>query len=342
MKANAISSASSVQAGQRIIIPTYIYSQKAPISAPDNNPDTRAARATRGLVGEADPQSIVTPTKRPQQTAALRQPVVEENSNGLQPGYRQKPRASEESSETAVPDYSVVTGSVSSGATDTAGGGYTVRSGDTLSGIASRNGVKTTDLMRVNGLTGSVIRVGQVLRIPDGSPTYGPQPAVVGSKAGTVNQKAAPKRYVKPTVDETVTSSVDTAAPQRTGIDQFRWPVNGRVVSKFGELRKGEPNDGIDISVPEGTEVKAAENGIVIYSGNELQDFGNLVLIRHSDGYVTAYAHNRSNSVSKGAAVKRGQVIARSGRTGEATAPMLHFEVRKDSKPVDPVRYLGG
>ena len=152
----------------------------------------------------------------------------------------------------------------------------------------------------------------------------------------------APKQYTAPTVDKTVTSSVDTKAPASTGIEVLRWPVSGKVVSAFGSDKNGQPNDGIDISVPEGTAVKAAENGVVIYSGSDLENFGNLVLIRHEGGLVTAYAHNKSNSVAKNAQVTRGQVIAISGRTGSASAPILHFEVRKDSKPVNPIKYLGG
>jgi len=338
MDANGIKNASAAQAGQKIVIPTYVYSQRAPISAPDNNPQTRAARATRGLVGEADPQSVGTPTKRPQQTAALNQPSVDVVEGGLNPRYKPKPRAKEETNDN-LPDYSIVTGSVSRSESSV----YSVRSGDTLSAIAARNGISVADLMQANGLSNSTIKVDQKLRLPGGSNAYGP--AVSGSAtevAKSPKPVVVPKKYVKPTVDGTVTSSVETAAPERTDIDQFRWPVNGRIISKFGEQRKGVPNDGIDISVPEGTAVKAAENGVVIYAGDELQDFGNLVLLRHSDGYVTAYAHNRSNAVSKGDAVKRGQVIARSGRTGKTAVPMLHFEVRKDSKPVDPVGYLGG
>ena len=129
-------------------------------------------------------------------------------------------------------------------------------------------------------------------------------------------------------------------APARTGIDTFRWPATGRVISKFGDRRRGERNDGIDISVPEGTSVKAAENGVVIYSGNELQDYGNLLLVRHDGGWVSAYAHNKSLNAKRGDKVNRGQIIAKSGRTGNAVRPMIHFELRKDANPVNPQKYL--
>lgn len=347
MKANNLTNPATVQAGQSILIPTYVYSNAAPVSAPDNDPNTRAAKASTGMIGQADPASVITPTPRPQQTAALTQPPVEEAGATLGSRYKPKPQAKEETNE-QVPDYSIVTGSVSK----SAGGSYAVQSGDTLSRIASQHGVSTADLMQANGLTSSTIRVGQSLVIPGASSVYGPKvasapvnvesPGVDPIVTGSTTQAPAPKSYVKPTMDQTVTNSVDTKAPERTGIDQFRWPVQGRIVSAFGESRNGSRNDGIDISVPEGTAVKAAENGVVIYSGNELEEFGNLILLRHADGYVTAYAHNKSNSVAKGANVKRGDVIALSGRTGKAAAPMLHFEVRKDSQPVNPVKYLGG
>ena len=101
-------------------------------------------------------------------------------------------------------------------------------------------------------------------------------------------------------------------------------------------------NDGINLAVPEGTPVKAAEDGVVAYAGNELKGYGNLVLLRHSNGFVTAYAHASEVLVKKGDVVKRGQVIAKSGQTGTVTSPQLHFEIRKGSVPVDPAQYLNG
>ncbi|WP_244530860.1 peptidoglycan DD-metalloendopeptidase family protein [Pseudoxanthobacter soli] len=122
----------------------------------------------------------------------------------------------------------------------------------------------------------------------------------------------------------------------------FRWPVRGRIVSGFGKKGSGEQNDGINIAVPEGTPVKAAEAGTVIYAGNELTGFGNLVLIRHEGGWVTAYAHNKDLLVKRGDQVKRGQVIANAGATGSVTQPQVHFELRKGSQPVDPLPHLAG
>lgn len=119
----------------------------------------------------------------------------------------------------------------------------------------------------------------------------------------------------------------------------FRWPARGRVIAGFGA---NGGNEGINIAVPEGTPVKAAEAGTVTYAGSEVKGYGNLVLIRHENGYVSAYAHNGSLNVKRGEQVKRGQVIATSGQTGNVTSPQLHFEIRKGSTPVDPMKHLGG
>jgi murein DD-endopeptidase MepM/ murein hydrolase activator NlpD len=120
----------------------------------------------------------------------------------------------------------------------------------------------------------------------------------------------------------------------------FRWPAHGRVIAGFGPKPNGQQNDGINLALPEGTPVKASEDGVVAYAGNELKGYGNLVLIRHNNGYVTAYAHASELLVKRNDQVKRGQVIARSGQTGSVTSPQLHFEIRKGSAPVDPTPFL--
>jgi murein DD-endopeptidase MepM/ murein hydrolase activator NlpD len=119
---------------------------------------------------------------------------------------------------------------------------------------------------------------------------------------------------------------------------EFRWPARGRIIQGF----KSGGNDGINIAVPEGTSVKAAESGVVAYAGSELKGYGNLVLIRHPNGYVTAYANNGELDVKRGETVKRGQIIAKSGQSGNVSSPQLHFELRKGSTPVDPTNFLAG
>jgi murein DD-endopeptidase MepM/ murein hydrolase activator NlpD len=136
-------------------------------------------------------------------------------------------------------------------------------------------------------------------------------------------------------------NSIKTAEPAGS-LPTFRWPARGRVIAGFGPSPNGLQNDGINVAVPEGTPIKAAEDGVVAYAGNELKGYGNLVLVRHSNGFVTAYAHASEILVKRGDTVKRGEVIAKSGQTGNVTSPQLHFEIRKGSTPVDPSQYLNG
>ncbi|WP_170937112.1 MULTISPECIES: peptidoglycan DD-metalloendopeptidase family protein [Rhodomicrobium] len=130
------------------------------------------------------------------------------------------------------------------------------------------------------------------------------------------------------------------ANPAARSAENFREPVQGIITAKFGSKQDGSFNDGIDFSVPKGTPVKAAENGVVAYAGSELPGFGNLVLVRHADGFVTAYAHNDELLVRRCDVVKRGQIISKAGATGKVSQPQLHFELRKESKPVDPEGYF--
>jgi murein DD-endopeptidase MepM/ murein hydrolase activator NlpD len=138
-------------------------------------------------------------------------------------------------------------------------------------------------------------------------------------------------------------SAVDDAIePPSANGTTFRWPVRGRIIAGFGAKPNGEKNDGINLAVPEGTAVKAAEAGTVIYAGNELEGYGKLVLIRHADDWVSAYAHNSNITVKKGDTVRRGQGIATAGMTGSVSSPQVHFELRKKAKPVNPLDYLAG
>ena len=133
-------------------------------------------------------------------------------------------------------------------------------------------------------------------------------------------------------------ASASTAVASDDGSPEFRWPARGRIIQGF----KAGKSEGINIAVPEGTAVKAAEGGTVAYAGSELKNFGNLVLIRHPNGFVSAYAHNGELMVKRGDTVKRGQLVAKSGQSGDVSSPQLAFQLRKGSTPVDPTQYLAG
>ena len=166
-----------------------------------------------------------------------------------------------------------------------------------------------------------------------------------GVKQGTKVQQVEPPanaRVLTPATDPVPETPTGTTGNQSTAAPSFRWPVRGKVITGFGPKATGGQNDGINVSVPEGTPIKAAEDGVVAYSGNELKGYGNLVLVRHSNGFVTAYAHASELAVKKGETIKRGQVIGKAGATGNVTSPQLHFEVRKGATPVDPTQYLTG
>ncbi len=135
-------------------------------------------------------------------------------------------------------------------------------------------------------------------------------------------------------------TQIASLGEQPGGLVTFRWPARGRVISEFGTKPGGARNDGINIAVPEGAEVKASKDGTVIYAGNELKGYGNLVLVRHDGGWVTAYAHNSQLRVKRGDAVKRGDTIALAGATGSVSQPQLHFEIRQGNRPVDPRAHL--
>ena len=131
----------------------------------------------------------------------------------------------------------------------------------------------------------------------------------------------------------------DEKLAHRGTAPSFRWPARGRIVAGFGANTNGRENDGINLEIPQGTEIRAAEDGVVAYAGN-LLNYGNLILIRHSNGFVTLYAHASEIMVNRNDPVQRGQVIAKSGQTGTVTSPQLHFEIRQGSAPVDPMQFL--
>ncbi len=233
----------------------------------------------------------------------------------------------------------------------TASNVHVVNRGETLMSISRRYNVTLTQLAKANKLTStSQLAIGSKVVVP-GAKTAA-QPATE-TKPAQVAAVQAPQ--AKPGVPEpqqkarlaSATPDVPEAEPAKatettSALPSFRWPARGRVIAGYGAKANGKQNDGINVAVPEGTPVKAAEDGVVAYSGNELKDYGNLVLVRHSNGYVTAYAHASELMVKRGDTIKRGQTIAKSGQTGGVSSPQLHFEIRKGSSPIDPLQFLNG
>ena len=209
---------------------------------------------------------------------------------------------------------------------------HTVTKGDTVYKVSRRYGVDMASLVRANGMGPPyTIRVGQVLRLPGGArQAAGPVQTRKPAGRGARRQATLPRRTARSTVPQ---------PPPRRG-SKFAWPVRGQIISAFGPKSGGLHNDGINIAAQAGSSVHAADNGVVAYSGNELRSFGNLLLIRHEGGWMTAYAHNQRLLVARGETVKQGQAIAQLGSSGSVRRPQLHFEIRRGTEAVDPSRYL--
>lgn len=232
-----------------------------------------------------------------------------------------------------------------------AGGVHVVNPGETLHSIARKNNIPAARLAKANNLPVTTqLKIGQKINVPGMKVTAAPAPqqkaALASAKPATapVLVAEAPAARKESANLATETREVEKEAKQEAtgGLPSFRWPVRGRVIAAYGAKTSGKQNDGINVAVPEGTPVKAAEDGVVTYSGNELKGYGNLVLVRHSNGYVTAYAHASELMVKRGETIKRGQTIAKAGQTGEVSSPQLHFEIRQGSTPVDPSKFLNG
>jgi murein DD-endopeptidase MepM/ murein hydrolase activator NlpD len=220
---------------------------------------------------------------------------------------------------------------------------HKVAHGETIYSLARRYKKKPGEIARANGIDlNAKLRVGQTLTIPGAAVAAKPAPAPAPRAAAPVQPKRAEAPAPQQPAPETVAKvqPAEMEPKPAAGPLQFRWPVQGRIISAFGPKPNGQHNDGFNIEVPENSPIKAAEDGIVAYAGNELKGYGNLVLIRHADGWITAYAHASTILVRRGEQVKRGQIIARVGQTGGVLKPQLHFEIRKGQQPMDPQQIL--
>jgi murein DD-endopeptidase MepM/ murein hydrolase activator NlpD len=243
---------------------------------------------------------------------------------------------------------------------------HVVESGESLYTIARRYNVTAQAIIQANGFSSpDKIFVGQKLVIPGKASQLaalgpkGNKPAAadvtpIETKVASVDPAATtPLAPVKPleakTAEKPVEKPVEVAKvepakpleqpktePVLSGADKFRWPISGRVITDFANSK----GTGINIEAPEGAAVRAAENGQVIYAGSGVEGYGNLILIRHPNGYVSAYAHLQQMNVAKGTVVNRGDNIGTAGKTGSVSKPQLHFELRKGATPVDPIPLL--
>jgi murein DD-endopeptidase MepM/ murein hydrolase activator NlpD len=334
MQANAINNPASVVPGQRLVIPRYVVHGGAP---------TKVARAATPR--QPAPAASAAPT-------AAAAPVAAPSSANAAP----LGAPASGTGQTLLPVAPV----------------HTVAAGDTLSKISRQYRVKVKDLAVANGIEPDArLSIGTKIAIPVAVVAAKGQPATASAKGGakaTATAQATGPAGAKPSARTgasppapTKTASADPPANARVAATAdapaddtgtggtaavgnvqpaFRWPLRGRVINNFGAKVNGAANDGIDLAAPEGTPVRAADDGVVAYAGNELKGYGNLVLVRHANGFVTAYANASELMVKRNDQVHKGQVIAKSGQTGTAANPQLHFEVRKNSAPVDPVQYL--
>ena len=246
---------------------------------------------------------------------------------------------------------------------------HKVRDGDTLYAISRQYGVDMASLARANRLAPPyTIQVGQRLNLPFGTKPKAapvtqvaraqpkrkpPSPAAAASSTASSSTASSPAPPPSAAPSPTLSPQVSggprprpkpafrpaPAVPQRDA-GGFVWPVEGRVLSSFGTKGSGLHNDGLNIAAPMGAPVRAVDNGVVAYAGSQIRGFGNMLLIKHADGLITAYAHTDKLLVARGDVVSRGQVIARVGKSGDIDAPQLHFEVRRGSQAVDPRKFL--
>lgn len=360
---NGMAAGSILKSGQRLIIPNF-NADKADKSTVTKRAVDQAPTDTLPMPKPATSQKTVAVLPNTPQLKTKQADETTTSSNVEQPGFKVISKRSAVIEKTVSGDNSQIIPAKKNAA---AKGSYTIASGDSLYTIAKKHGTSVAALKAFNSLEDGKLKIGQTLKIPRAgavSASAAKAPAAsngVDSVATETSQPAIkePAVAVKtPTlakgVDDTKTAAIkpassdviedaqkDTsAAPGSTGISKLRWPVRGRTLSGYGQAVGGKVNDGIDISVPNGTPVKSAENGVVIYAGAGLKDFGNTVLVRHDNGLVTVYGNNGNISVKRGQVVKRGQELAKSGMSGNTKVPKLHFEVRKNSAPINPAAFL--
>lgn len=305
---NGIQDPLEVRAGQTLIIPTYVYSDRNGTTSTTEG-ETRKVK----LPAAASNDQVVTGSI----PSAARSTPRPDRKPYAQPTFAQLTKQAPATASTPVVKISTLPKRKPGAASEpiiTASVPAAVPS-------AAVPAPHRQPVRKVAVPSGDVIKVETTpITVPDTQPASTP-PKV----------EKAPEKPIE-------VASVQPATEQSTG--KFRWPVRGRIISDFGAKPGGGRNEGVNLAVPEGTPVKAASDGSVIYAGNELKGYGNLVLVRHDNGWVSAYAHNSVLNVKRGDKVRRGDAVALAGATGSVNQPQVHFELRKGNKPVDPLKYL--
>lgn len=211
---------------------------------------------------------------------------------------------------------------------------HEVNSGETLYAISRLYNMKINQLIEINELKEPYsVKAGDHIKISKLEKIF----AENKDSQASYNLKTSEKSSEKTAEKEPKANFVEKVLDK---FNKFSWPVGGTVVSKFGPKSAGLYNDGINIKAKEGAEVKASEDGVVAYVGNELKGYGNLVIVKHAGGWITAYAHLAKSSVTRGEKVSKGQKIGTVGATGNVTSPQLYFGLRKGRDAVNPQNYL--
>jgi murein DD-endopeptidase MepM/ murein hydrolase activator NlpD len=230
---------------------------------------------------------------------------------------------------------------------------HTILPGDTVFSLSLRYGVDMRTLVSINSLRPPYqVKPGDKIMIPGRERSEkGFKYNVKTIKSSSSKSMPFPrwkpsrKKLINQPSNETFTVSDvrkrnSLPSPEARSSGRFLWPAKGRIISNFGPRLGGLHNDGINIAAPLGTPIFAAENGVVAYVGNGLKGFGNLILLKHAEGWTTAYAHTDKTLVKRGTHVKRGEKIGTVGKTGGVSKPQLHFEVRKGARAIDPKKEL--
>ncbi len=236
---------------------------------------------------------------------------------------------------------------------------YIIRKGDTLYSLSRRSGISVGKLAEANNIAPPfALSIGQQIIIPGSIRTgekaiiaTAPKPEEIGNRNTYIDPQDQSGKWQKPRIEAAKPEAAPTKAvayptkepeTKALGASRFVWPLQGQIVMSFGLDAEGRRNDGINIAAPVGAPIRSVADGEIVYRGSDLDGYGNLLLIKHEDGWVSAYAHADAMLVRKGERVKKGQIIAKVGTTGAVSQPQLHFELRHNLKPTDPLAALEG